>query len=262
MKQRRILTVLGVVFAVLCVAATIIATLVTRSARSGFEKYTVRPAATQANGEPETGGEGGSQTAPEKSAIDFKALLKESNDVAAWLRINGTAVDYPVMYREGDKGYYLRRDLYGDYSNAGSLFIEDYNRPDFTDPVTIIYGHHLASGEMFGKLQATYTNAETFKKCQEIIVYFSEKELHYKVFCAVPLDNAHILYYHDFDNESVYADYFDQMFQIRSLQAVFDEEYKPQPGDRVLMLSTCYSTDYSRRFVVMAKLTDEFVYSE
>ena len=258
MKRRRFLTVLGVTFAVLCVVGTIVATLVTRNASPGFEKFTLRPAVTQADDDPAGTG---TQTRPEKSAIDFKTLMKESEDVIAWLRINGTSVDYPVMFREGDNGYYLRRDLYGKYSNGGSLFVEDYNNPDFSDPVTIIYGHHLGSGEMFGRLQATYTNAETFKKCQEIIVYFAEKELHYKVFCAVPLDNAHILYYHDFNNEAVYENYFAQTFQIRSLQAVFDETYKPQFGDLVLMLSTCYSTDYSRRFVVMAKLTDEIVYS-
>ena len=261
MKRRRFLTALGVTFAVLCVVGTIVATLVTRNARSGFEKYTVRPAVTQ---EDETSADSpeGTKTKPaSENAIDFRTLLKESEEVVAWLRINGTAVDYPVMFHEGDNNYYLRRDMYGHYSNAGSLFIENYNEPDFTDPVTIIYGHHLGSGEMFGQLQATYTNAQTFKDCQEIIVYFSEKELHYKVFCAVPLDNSHILYYHNFNNELVYTDYFDQVFQIRSLQAVFDENYKPQYGDRVLMLSTCYSTDYSRRFVVMAKLTDEFVYS-
>lgn len=258
MKRRRFLTVLGIVLAVACVLSTVAATLITRNARSGFEQFTAVPASDAADGEKTSGDEA---EKPTGSAINFKTLAEKNDDVICWLRINGTAVDYPVLFRAGDNEYYLRRDLYGKYSNGGSLFVEDYNQPDFSDPVTIIYGHHLSSGEMFGRLQSTYTNAEKFKQCQEIIVYFSEKELHYKVFCAVPLDNSHILYYHDFNNAAVYDAYFDEVFQVRSLQAVFDQDEKPQFGDRVLILSTCYSTDYSRRFVVMAKLTDEIVYS-
>ncbi|MBQ2904497.1 MAG: class B sortase [Clostridia bacterium] len=192
-----------------------------------------------------------------KSPIDFEEIHKEAPDVFSWLSIDGTDINYPVVFREGDNSYYLRRNIYGKYDRKGSLFIEDYNKPDFNDPVTIIYGHHLSSGEMFGKLQEIYTNPETFNKNNKIMVYTPEKMLTYRVFCAVPLDNSHILYYHNFNNALVFEKYFSDIRETRSLMTVFDEDIIINHGDRVLMLSTCFENDYSRRYVVMAVCEEE-----
>lgn len=192
-----------------------------------------------------------------KSPVDFKKIQAETPDVFSWLKIDGTDIDYPVVFREGDNSYYLRRNISGEYDRNGSLFIEDYNKTDYNDPVTIIYGHHMSSGAMFGKLQEIYTNPETFETHKKITVYTPEKMLTYRVFCAVPLDNSHILYYHNFNNSLVFEKYFKQVYETRSLMAVFDENIKIKPGDRVLMLSTCFETDYSRRFVVMAVCEEE-----
>lgn len=192
-----------------------------------------------------------------ESPIDFEKIRKDAPDVFSWLKIDGTDIDYPVVFREGDNSYYLRKNIYGKYDRNGSLFIEDYNKTDFNDPVTIIYGHHMSSGEMFGKLQEIYTNPETFGTHQKITVYTPEKMLSYRVFCAVPLDNSHILYYHNFNNSLVFEKYFKEVYETRSLMAVFDETVTIKPGNKVLMLSTCFETDYSRRFVVMAVCEEE-----
>lgn len=187
-----------------------------------------------------------------KSPVDFDKIQKDSPDVFSWIKIDGTDIDYPVAFREGDNSYYLRRDIYGNYDRNGTLFIEDYNKTDFNDPVTIIYGHHMSSGAMFGRLQEIYTNPETFKAHQKITVYTPEKKLVYRVFCAVPLDNSHILYYNNFNNKLEFEQFFTNVYNTRSLLSVFDEAVKVTPDDRILMLSTCFETDYSRRFVVMA----------
>ena len=192
-----------------------------------------------------------------ESPIDFESLKKESTDIIAWLKIDGTDISYPVLFREGDNSYYLRRDIYGKYDKNGSLFIEDYNETDFNDPVTIIYGHHMSSGAMFGRLQEIYTNPETFSKHSKITVYMPEKELVYRVFCAVPLDNSHILYYHNFNNRLIFEEYFKEVFETRSLLAIFDETVSVTPDNKVLMLSTCFDKDYSRRYVVMAVCENE-----
>ncbi|MBQ4603157.1 MAG: hypothetical protein IJB16_01005, partial [Clostridia bacterium] len=64
-------------------------------------------------------------------------------------------------------------------------------------------------------------------------------------------------YYHNFNNSLVFEKYFKDVFETRSLMAVFDENITISPGDKVLMLSTCFETDYSRRFVVMAVCEEE-----
>lgn len=249
MKNQKALNACGIVFAILCILCVLLALFLSRTPEK------TEPAVTSF--QTTKAAEIFTENIKYKCPIDFDKIQKDAPDVFSWLRIEGTDIDYPVVFREGDNSYYLRRDIYGKYSRDGSLFIENYNKTDFNDPVTIIYGHHMSSGAMFGKLQEIYTNPETFNKHSKITVYLPEKEIIYRVFCAVPLDNSHILYYHNFNNSLVFEKYFKDIFETRSLMAVFDETVTINPGDKVLMLSTCFETDYSRRFVVMAVCEDE-----
>ncbi|MBO4289772.1 MAG: class B sortase [Lachnospiraceae bacterium] len=82
------------------------------------------------------------------------AGLKElSEDCVGWLTIDGTGIDYPVMQGR-DNVEYLNKDPYGEYSLAGSVFLDSRNAPDFSDPYLLIYGHHMEAGAMFGALDA------------------------------------------------------------------------------------------------------------
>lgn len=245
MKKQKLYLIIGSVLALLCAICIIFAVITGRKTEIPGVENTVKPVAT-------TLSEAITQTAKYQSPVDFENIRKDSPDVFSWIKIDGTDIDYPVAFHEGDNSYYLRRDVYGNYNRNGTLFIEDYNSTDFNDPVTIIYGHHMSSGAMFGKLQQIYTNPETFRKHQKITVYTPEKELEYRVFCAAPLDNSHILYYNDFNNKSEFEQFFQKVYSTRSLISVFDETVSVTPDDRVLMLSTCFETDYSRRYVVMA----------
>ncbi len=247
MKKRNTFAMLGIIFAVICVLFTSLALF--------FGKKTELPdyAATYTTKASETF----TESIKYQSPIDFDKLQNDSPDIFAWINIEGTDIDYPVLFHKGDNSYYLRRDIYGKYDRNGSLFIEDYNKTDFSDPVTIIYGHHMSSGAMFGKLQQIYTNPETFKEHGKISVYTPDKLLVYRVFCAVPLDNSHILYYNNFNNRLEFEQFFEKVYNTRSLLSVFDETVSVTPDDRVLMLSTCFETDYSRRYVVMAVCEEE-----
>ena len=239
----------SIILAVLCAICIVFAL--------HFGKETESPSFTDYSQTSDYTAEETSQKSKFTSPVDFEKIQKDAPDVFSWLSIDGTDINYPVVFREGDNSYYLRRNIYGEYDRKGSLFIEDYNTADFTDPVTVIYGHHLSSGEMFGKLQNIYTNPETFNTHKNITVYTPEKTLIYRVFCAVPLDNSHILYYHNFNNALVFEKYFKDIYETRSLMAVFDENTVIKPGDRILMLSTCFENDYSRRYVVMAVCEEE-----
>ena len=248
MKKRNVFSVLAIIFALLCIVCCILAFFSQNEIKTPDQKTV--PIVTDAS-------EIFTESIKYKCPIDFEKLQNQSSDIFAWLNIEGTDIDYPVLFRKGDNSYYLRRDIHGNYDKNGSLFIEDYNKTDFNDPVTIIYGHHMSSGAMFGKLQHIYTNPETFKTHGKITVYTPEKALIYRVFCAVPLDNSHILYYNNFNNELEFEQYFKKIYNNRSLLAVFDESIEINPDDKILMLSTCFESDYSRRYVVMAVCKEE-----
>lgn len=69
----------------------------------------------------------------------------------AWLTVDGTSIDYPIMQGVTNEEY-LNKDPEGKYSLAGSLFLDSRNKADFTDPYSLIYGHHMAQKKMFGAL--------------------------------------------------------------------------------------------------------------
>lgn len=71
--------------------------------------------------------------------------------MTAWLTIDDTSIDEPVM-QGADNTEYLKKDCYGKYSVSGSLFLDSRNSADYTDSYSIIYGHHMRGGAMFGEL--------------------------------------------------------------------------------------------------------------
>lgn len=194
---------------------------------------------------------------PYESPIDFDVYQSVNPDIYGWLRISGTVIDYPVVQHATSNDYYLHHDGNGNVDLDGAIFsLHDYNGRDFEDPVTVLYGHNMKSGAMFGTLRSSYTDQQFFDEHKDVIIYTPEETRIYKVFAAVPYSDELISYEHDFTDEGEYDAFFSSVLNIRDLSARFDEANKPQFGDRVLILSTCISgTDL--RFLVMATLSSD-----
>lgn len=191
---------------------------------------------------------------PYQSPVDFAALKEINGDIYAWLDIPGTDISYPVVQSAADDTYYLDHGSDGASNSDGALFTEHaYNRNDFEDMVTIVYGHHMRSGRMFGSLQALYADAASYQEHSSIVVYLPDREIHYRVFAAVPYDKRHILYNYDFSNARLYQAFFDSIVSIRSLNANVSPDDQPQFDTKVLILSTCLTGDSDGRYLVMAK---------
>ena len=87
-----------------------------------------------------------------ENPIDFDSLTAQYPDIYAWIRIPGTRVDYPIVQRGRDNGYYLNHTIDGKKKTEGSIYTEDYNSKDFGDANTVIYGHNMKNGSMFKTL--------------------------------------------------------------------------------------------------------------
>ena len=83
--------------------------------------------------------------------VSFEKMLRINPDVRAWITIDGTGIDYPVVQGQ-DNQTYVNTDVFGDYSISGSIFLDSRNAPDFSDLCSLIYGHHMEGGRMFGAL--------------------------------------------------------------------------------------------------------------
>ncbi|MBQ4055146.1 MAG: class B sortase [Clostridia bacterium] len=198
------------------------------------------------------------ETQPVTATLDFSALADINPDIYAWIEIEGTKVDYPVLQSPDNDDKYLNTAYDGSRYIGGAIFTQaGYNSNDFNDPVTLIYGHTMASGTLFGQLQKVYSSADGFASHGEIKIYLPDGTRYYDVFAAVPFENLHIMHNYDFTSEYWYENFFDRVFDVRSFGANFNEELRPQYGDRVIILSTCLNEDSSKRFLVMAVNRDD-----
>ena len=79
----------------------------------------------------------------------------------------------------------------------------------------------------------------------------------YEIFAAYPHSNEHLLLCHDFADADDFTAYFDAVQAQKSLQSNFRTDAWPEPGDRVLTLSTCFRGDNHQRYLVQGKLVAE-----
>jgi sortase B len=100
----------------------------------------------------------------EDSHPTLAELQKINPDVCAWLTVDGTNIDYPVVQGESNVEY-VNKDVYGVFSLSGSVFLDYRNASDFSDYYSLLYGHHMAGNVMFGELtdflEESYFNEHT-----------------------------------------------------------------------------------------------------
>ncbi len=189
------------------------------------------------------------------ASLNFEKLWKVNPDICAWLEITDTRIDYPVVQSPDDDKKYLNTAYNDSPYVGGALFTEaTYNSTDFNDPVTVIYGHTMNSGMLFGDLQKNYSSAAGFAENGTVTLYLPGEVRQYTVFAAVPYERVHILHTYDFTNSYWYDRFFTEVGRIRAIGANFDRDSFPEAGDRVLILSVCLNEDTAKRYLVMAAL--------
>ena len=87
----------------------------------------------------------------EEESPSFAELLKINKDVCAWITMDNTGIDYPVLQGK-DNMDYINTDVYGKFSLAGSIFLDTRCSEDFSDSYSLLYGHHMTNHLMFGDL--------------------------------------------------------------------------------------------------------------
>ncbi len=221
------------------------------------------------------------QPEPVEVPVDFEAAQSKWPDVYACIRIPGATrctiseeMGYFIAQHASDDGYYLYRDLDGKDARSGTLYTEkQYNQTDLSDPVTVIYGHNMANRTMFGGLQSY---AETLKFDDDAVIYIYQpgRQLTYRIFAGVPYDTSHVLYYHDFNDEAVFNEFFQSLGKAADSSSYksdddcnafysaegcvnVDKDNLPQAGDKVIILATCKNGDNNHRYFIMAKLVED-----
>lgn len=187
--------------------------------------------------------------------VDFVALKEKNPEIYAWIRIPDTAVDYPVLQRLSDDDYYLNHTIDGSEGLPGSIYTESVNGQDFSDKNTVLYGHNMKDGTMFGGLKS-YMDESYMEAHPQIFIYTPEHIFTYQVFGAVTYDNRHILNAFDFNTDEGFQQYLDSLKEVRNMASYVKSDVEVTTADRIITLSTCNGNS-DQRFLVEAVLVNE-----
>lgn len=190
--------------------------------------------------------------------INFKEIQEKNPDVCAWIQIPGIdIIDYPIMQSsiEADDNYYLDHDINGDVKRAGSIYIQKLNHKDFDDRNTLIYGHNMLNGTMFGQLKK-FRIKTFFDEHRTIFIYTPGHILEYEIISAFVYDDRHIMNSFNFNIENECQEFFDECVNPTSLTKQVIESAELTTDDKIITLSTCTSND-SERYLVVGKLVSD-----
>ena len=166
-------------------------------------------------------------------------------DMAGWLTMDGTGIDYPVMHGDTNEEY-LNKDLYGDYSLSGSIFLDSRNSDDFSDEYSLIYGHHMEGGAMFGPLHK-YLNRSYFEKHKNGTLTVKEKPYSLHAFAVMRTDATDPVIFTPTERPA------SEVLEYAEKNAVLknDKEMEKAAGKKIVALSTCQYPDTIYRIIVL-----------
>lgn len=198
-------------------------------------------------------------TGEESNSAKFAALRDQNSDFIGWISIDGTNLDFPVMYAPDNKDFYLRHDFNKEYSVYGVPYLDEKTTLGANDQSEnlIVYGHNMKTGTIFGCLTG-YKQADYYTEHPRIEFDTVYGDGTYEVFAAFAIDvvnDTSFVYnqYVDMD-EAAYNEYVDEVISRSDV----DTGIRPSYGEQLLTLSTCeYSSDNGRYVVVARRVDDE-----
>lgn len=188
---------------------------------------------------------------------EYQALYEKNSDLAGWLTIEGTDIDYPVLQAVAQSSdFYLNHDFDGKEDINGSLFLDFRNNLQEPNDNMIIYGHNMKSGMMFGGLKQ-YLEASFWREHKKVTFNTIYEKAEYEIVAVclskVAEDGVGNFKYYDFIEAGSKKAFRQFVKNIKELN-IMDEELELSYGDKLLTLSTCNSyTEDGRLFLVAKK---------
>lgn len=189
-------------------------------------------------------------SAEEANLISNIGNLKTlNNDMSCWIKIDGTPVNYPVMWTK-TKNFYLHRDFYKNYLSAGTIYIDERNSSDISENRnTVMYGHNMANGSMFASL-VDFKDYSRFSKVK--IMVYTQKGIYVYTPFSLHESNAYDNYFEtNFVNDADFIDFCNEMAYLSR----FDSDFQFTSESKILTLSTCTNTEQNTRLALHAVLT-------
>lgn len=183
-----------------------------------------------------------------KYVVDFQKLKEKNPDTVAWLKVNGTNIEYSVV-KSTNNDYYLTHNFNKEYNSAGWIFADYRNKLDGTDKNLVIYGHNMRDDSMFGSLKKVVNEDWYNDEDNKYITLITENGTQiYEVFSIYQIEKEDYYIKTNFNNEKEFSD-FAETVKKRSKKE-FDVTVSGK--DNILTLSTCANNN-KYRVVLHAK---------
>ncbi len=175
--------------------------------------------------------------------VDFNELQQINPDVIGWIRVGAVNISYPVTQGE-DNEFYLHRTFKKVDNFAGCIFLNAENSPYFTDQNTIVYGHNMKNGSMFGQLKK-FKEQETLDKNPYFWIFTKDFIYQYRIFSSSIVNKIGDPYIIRFSEED-FAKFIQKSIASSEINC---GDVQVTPQDRVVTLSTCTGDDETRRIL-------------
>lgn len=181
-------------------------------------------------------------------SVEFDSLKNKNKDTVAWLQLNGTNINYPVV-QSSDNSYYLHHAYDNTYNEAGWVYMDYRNNPINFDKNTIIYGHGMNNNTIFGSLRYIveewwYTNNDN----QVLKLSTPIENTLWQVFSVYTIPEESYYLQTNFNNNTEYLEF---LSKIES-RSIYNFNVELNENDQIITLSSCYNNQL--RVVLHAKL--------
>lgn len=183
--------------------------------------------------------------------INMKSLYEQNKDIIAWIRINNSNINYPIMQTKNNPNFYLRKNFYKAYSYYGTPYLSEQCNINTSDNL-IVYGHHIKNSKMFGEFE-NYKRQEYYNNHKIVNIYtLNDKRKYEIIYIFKTIINKGFDYYNyiNFNDESEFNTFKNKCEKLAFFNTQIECDYK----DKFITLSTCDYTSENARLVIVAKM--------
>ena len=184
--------------------------------------------------------------------VDFVKLKSVNEDVVGWIYVDALPhISYPIV-KGKDNQTYLHQTYEKNYNFAGTIFVDYENSGDFSDCNTLVYGHNMKNGSMFGHLKKFREDDKLYKQDKYFWILTPERNYRYEIITAYTTgvnSDTYTLFKGPGEEFEKYLE------TIKGYSEIQTDDTDLTIKDRIVTLSTCTGNE-STRFVVQGKRVD------
>ncbi len=253
--RKNIYRIILVISLILIVVAAVNIVILSREYRAGINEYkalekyvevvdNTKPVQKEKEETGEVQEEVKESVIPVSLQIDYAQLKAINEDFVGWLYYEPLELSYPIV-RGNDNEYYTHYTFENENNSSGAIFLDFLNRPNFQDFNTIVYGHNMRNGTMFGSLKKLLNDNSIIEENPYFYIFTEDKAFMYEI-ASVYITNSESKTYDLIETEEDQSNYIEYIKSVSTW--TWGKDIVPQ--DKIVTLSTCHGLHSTNRTVV------------